>query len=372
MGAPTVFVSAGEPSGDAHAGAFVSALRAAVPSLRIEGFGGPRMAEAGAELMARIEDLTVMGFVEVVAKVPAHASLLRAMRARFARGDIGLVVLVDYPGFHLHVAEAARRAGIPVLYYIAPQMWAWAEHRVRKLRDRVSHLAVILPFEEAFFRRHGVATTFVGHPLLDRVPAATDRRAAALALGLDPARPVLSVFPGSRGQEVRRLWPAFRGAAELVRRARPEVQVVVAGTAAGAYPDAGEIRVVADRAALVLAASDAALCKSGTTTLEAAIALVPLAIAYKVHPLSYALARALATLRWIGLVNLVAGREVAPEFIQGRVRPKLLAGALLPLLTEGSPERAGQLEGLREVRRRLGEPGASARAAVIARSLLGL
>ena len=134
---PTVFVSAGEPSGDAHAAAFVAALRDAFPGVRVEGLGGPRLAEAGAELMARIEDLTVMGFVEVVAKVPAHARLLRAMRARFARGDIALVVLVDYPGFHLHVAEAARRAGIPVLYYIAPQMWAWAEYRVRKLRDRV-------------------------------------------------------------------------------------------------------------------------------------------------------------------------------------------------------------------------------------------
>ncbi|MGD0484597.1 MAG: lipid-A-disaccharide synthase [Gemmatimonadales bacterium] len=369
---PTVFVSAGEPSGDAHAAAFVAALRAAVPGVRVEGLGGPRLAEAGAELMARIEDLTVMGFVEVLAKVPAHARLLRAMRARFARGDIALVVLVDYPGFHLHVAEAARRAGIPVLYYIAPQMWAWAEYRVRKLRARVSHLAVILPFEEAFFRGHGVTTTFVGHPLLDRAPASSDRAAAARELGLDPARPVLSLFPGSRGQEVRRLWPVFRGAAELVRGARPEVQVVVAGTAAGAYPQAGATRVVADRADLVLAASHAALCKSGTTTLEAAIALTPMVIAYRVHPLSYALARVLAKLRWIGLVNLVAGREVAPEFIQGRARPDLLAGALLPLLTEGSPERTLQLTGLREVRQRLGEPGASGRAARIACSLLGL
>ena len=369
---PTVFVSAGEPSGDAHAAAFVSALRAAVPGVRVEGLGGPRLAEAGAELMARIEDLTVMGFVEVVAKVPAHARLLRAMRARFARGDIALVVLVDYPGFHLHVAEAARRAGIPVLYYIAPQMWAWAEYRVRKLRDRVSHLAVILPFEEAFFRGHGVTATFVGHPLLDRAPASPERAAAArLALGLDPHRPVLSLFPGSRSQELRRIWPVFRETAERVRRLRPDVQIVVAGMVAGAYPEAGGIRVETERAADCMAAADAALCKSGTTTLEAAIAGTPSVIAYRVHPLSYLLARMLTTIRWIGLVNLVAERLVVPEFVQGDARPDRLAAALLPLLEAGSPERERQLEGLREVRRRLGEPGASARAARIACTLMG-
>jgi lipid-A-disaccharide synthase len=308
--------------------------------------------------------------VEVLAKIPAHARLLRRMRERFARGDVALVVLVDYPGFHLHVAKAARDAGIPVLYYIAPQLWAWAERRVRKLRERVTRLAVILPFEEPFFRSHGVEATFVGHPLLDRPPAAPDRVAAAAALGLDPARPVLSVFPGSRTQEVRRLWPTFRDAAARVQAARPEVQVVVAATGADGYPGADRWCVARDRAALCLIASDAALCKSGTTTLETAIAGVPMVVAYRVHPLSYVLARMLTKLRWIGLVNLVAGREVAPEFIQERATPEALAGALLPLLDAGSAERARQIDGLLLVRRRLGEPGASDRAASIAASLL--
>lgn len=367
---PTVFVSAGEPSGDAHAAAFVRALRGQVPEVRVEGLGGAHLAEAGAALMARIDDLTVLGFVEVLAKLPAHARLLRRMRERFARGDIALVVLVDYPGFHLHVARAARAAGIPVLYYIAPQLWAWGERRVRKLRERVTRLAVILPFEEPFFRSHGVDTTFVGHPLLDRPSAAPDRAAAARALGLDPARPVLGVLPGSRSQEVRRLWPTFRDAAARVLTARPDAQVVVAATGADEYPGAGDWRVAREQAALCLAAADAALCKSGTTTLETAIAGVPMVVAYRVHPLSYVLARMLTSLRWIGLVNLVAGREVAPEFIQERATPEALAAALLPLLAEGSPERARQLEGLRLVRRRLGEAGASARTAAVAASLL--
>lgn len=370
MAAPTVFVSAGEPSGDAHAAAFAVALRRAVPGVRLEGVGGPRLAEAGVELMARIEDLTVMGFVEVLRKVPAHLRLLRSIRARLARGDVRLVVLVDYPGFHLRVADAARRAGVPVLYYVAPALWAWGEWRIQRMRRSIARLAVILPFEEDFFGSRGVGATFVGHPLLDRPPLTADRAALKRELGLDPSRPVLCVFPGSRRQEVQRLWGHFRETARLVRRARPEVQVVVAATPGGAYPEAGDLRLVFGRPETCLGAADAALCKSGTTTLEAALADTPMVIAYRVHPVSYRLARFLAKVRWIGLVNLVAGREVSPEFIQQRARADLLAEALLPLLADGSAARSRQLEGLREVRARLGSPGAAARVAAVARSLL--
>jgi len=370
MPAPTVFLSAGEPSGDAHAAAFAVALRQAVPGVRLVGVGGPRLSEVGVDLMARIEDLTVMGFVEVLRKVPAHLRLLRSIRARLARGDVRLVVLVDYPGFHLRVAEAARRAGVPVLYYVAPALWAWGEGRAKGMRRNVTRLAVILPFEEDFFRARGVSATFVGHPLLDRLPASADRAALKRELGLDPSRPVLCVFPGSRRQEVQRLWGHFREAARLVRQARPDVQVVVAATAGGVYPEPGDLRLVFGRPETCLGAADAALCKSGTTTLEAALADTPMVIAYRVHPVSYRVARLLAKVRWIGLVNLVAGREVAPEFIQQRARADLLAEALLLLLVEGSATRSRQLDGLREVRARLGAPGASARAAAIARSLL--
>lgn len=348
MAAPTVFVSAGEPSGDAHASAFVTALRQAVPGVRLEGFGGPRLSEAGVELMARMEDFTVMGFVEVLRKVPAHVRLLRTIRRRLARGDVRLVVLVDYPGFHLRVAEAAHRAGVPVLYYIAPALWAWGEWRVKRMRRSIARLAVILPFEEEFFRVRGVPATFVGHPLLDRPPLNPDRPALKRELGLDPSRPVLCVFPGSRRQEVQRLWGHFRETTRLVRQARPDVQIVVAATAGGLYPEPGDLRLVFGRPETCLGAADAALCKSGTTTLEAAIADTPMVIAYRVHPLSYSLARVLAKVQWIGLVNLVAGREVSPEFIQQRARADLLAEAILPLFTVGGSARARQLEGLRE------------------------
>jgi lipid-A-disaccharide synthase len=204
---------------------------------------------------------------------------------------------------------------------------------------------------------------------MDRPPLAAPEQVKR-DLGLDPSRPVLGLFPGSRRQEVVRLWPAFRDAAERVRRDRPEVQVVVAATAGAAYPKAGEIRVVSGRPRECFAAADAALCKSGTSTLEAAVAGTPLVVAYRMHPLSYLLARRLVRVPWIGMVNLVAGRQVAPELIQGAVTPAALAQAVLPLLDPSSAARRAQVEGLLEVRRRLGDPGAAARAAELARGLL--
>jgi lipid-A-disaccharide synthase len=367
---PTVFVSAGEPSGDAHAGAFVAALREQDAGLGVEGVGGPAMAAAGARLMARIEDLTVIGFIEVLAKVPAHWRLLRAIETRLRRGDVALVVLVDYPGFHLRVAALAHRLGVPVLYYIAPQLWAWHEGRVRRMARDVSRLAVILPFEEAFFRERGVRASFVGHPLLDRPALPQSRPALKAALGLDPSRSVLGLFPGSRPQETARLWPVFREAAALVCARRPEVQCVVAATAAARYPDPGNVHLVADRARECFAVADAALCKSGTTTLEAALAGAPQVVAYRLNLLSYLLARRVVRVPWIGLVNLVAERRVAPEFVQGDATPAALAAAALPLLDPGSAERRSQLEGADEVRRRLGGPGAARRAAALALEML--
>lgn len=365
----TVLVSAGEPSGDAHAAALVRALRAQWPDARVVGVGGPALAAEGVELLARFEDFSAFGFIEVVGKIPAHLRLLRAITDRVRRGDVAVVILCDYPGFHLRVAAVVHRLRVPVFYYIAPALWAWHESRVHRVARDVTKLGVILPFEESYFRERGVDATYVGHPLLDR-PALPERAALRASLGLDPLRAVLGLFPGSRAQETRRLWPVFREAAHRVLAARPDVQVIAAATPSGTYPDPGPIRIIPDRPRECFAVADAAISKSGTTTLEAALAGTPQVIAYRVHPLTYLLARRLAKVPWMGMVNLIAGRLVAPEFVQWAATPAAVAAAVLPLLDPSSPERRAQLEGIAEVRRRLGGAGAAERAAALARSLV--
>jgi lipid-A-disaccharide synthase len=365
---PRIYISAGEPSGDAHAAAVATALRRR-REVEIEAFGGPALEAAGARVLDRMEHYSVMGFVEAFAKLPAHLRLLGRVRAAFRAGRYDLAIFVDYPGYHLRAAAAAAAAGVPVLYYVAPQMWAWAPGRVRRLAS-VRRLAVIMPFEEAFFREHGVAATFVGHPLRDRPPPPPKAEARRM-LGLDARRPVLGLFPGSRTQEVQRLWPVFRDAAALVRAARPDVQVVVASAPHGRYPAAGDIQIHQGDPAPVFAAADAGLCKAGTTTLEAALADLPMVIAYRLHPLSFAIAIRLLRVPRVGLVNLISGREIAPEFLQGAGTPQTLAAAVLPLLDPDSEAARSQRAGLAEVRERLGTPGAADRVAAIALELLG-
>ena len=365
---PRIYISAGEPSGDAHAAAVVRALRRRLDA-RVEALGGPCLEAAGATVLDRMERYSVVGFVEALWKLPAHLRLLGRVRAAFQGGRYDLAILVDYPGYHLRAAAAAAAAGVPVLYYIAPQMWAWAPGRVRRLAS-VRRLAVILPFEEAFFREHGVPTSFVGHPLRDR-PAPPPRAEARRALGLESARPVLGLFPGSRSQEVSRLWPAFRDAARAVLARRTDLQVVAAGTPRGRYPDPGPIRIHMGDPLPVFAASDAGLCKSGTTTLEAALADVPMVIAYRLNPVSFAIAIRILRVPHVGLVNLIAGREVAPELLQSAVTPAALAEAVLPLLDGDSVAARHQREGLALVRERLGPPGAAERVAGIAAELVG-
>jgi lipid-A-disaccharide synthase len=367
--ASSIYVSAGEPSGDAHAAAVVTALKRRLPGVRVEAFGGPGLAAAGAVVLDRMEHYSVVGFVEALWKLPAHVRLLARVRDAFQAKRYDLAILVDYPGYHLRAAAAAAAAGIPVLYYVAPQMWAWGPGRVRRLAS-VTRLAVILPFEEAFFRERGVPATFVGHPLRDRPPPPS-REAARRLLGLDPARPTLGLFPGSRAQEIRRLWPAFRAAAERVCAARPEVQVVVAGTPRGRYPSAGDTRIHTGDPLTVFAAADAGLCKSGTTTLEAAVADLPMVVAYRLNPVSNFIAMRVLQVPWVGLVNLIAGYEVAPEFLQGAAHPAALAGAVGPLLDPASAAARRQREGLALVRERLGAPGAAERVAALAAELVG-
>lgn len=361
-GDPTILLSAGEPSGDLHGAAVARALLRRWPDAHLFGLGGPGMAAAGVELLADFHELAVMGFAEVATRIPFFLRLLRRLKGEIRSRDTSLVLPIDYPGFNLRLAEAARGQGARVLYYIAPQVWAWHRSRIGQLAHAADRLAVILPFEEAIFREAGANVQFVGHPLLD-LPLEASGEVFRNSLGLADG-PILAIFPGSRRQEVAKHLDTFVETAQRLQSAMPQVQPVIARSSA--VPDAMFAGVpfplTTDTRAL-LSSARAALVKSGTTTLEAALAGTPMVIAYRTSALTFALAKRLVRVDHIGLVNLVAGEKLVPEFVQGEATPAALVEALTPFLEEPSPARDAVVSGLARVRDALHAPGDGAASA---------
>lgn len=365
---PTVFLSAGEASGDRYAGRLAGELRGRVPEARMLGLGGAEMEEAGVELLAGLDRLAVMGLVELLGHVPYFVRLRRRVRRCLVRERVDLLVAVNYPGFNLPLSEFAARRGIPVLYYAPPQVWAWRRERARRVAAASDLVCTILPFASAPFARAGAEVEFVGHPLLDEIPRREADPAGSIGSpGADgrkaASRPRLGLFPGSREQEVRRMLPPMAGAARRLLRRSPELEVGVARAPAvpeEAYAAAGGLEE--ETARELARCATAALAASGTVTLELALHGTPMAVGYRVHPATFALARRVVEVDHAALVNLVHGSGLVPELLQGDATAEGLAAAVSPFLAPGR-ERERAVEGLEQVRRRLGRPGAASRVA---------
>jgi lipid-A-disaccharide synthase len=331
--------------------------------------GGAAMSDAGVRLVQRAERVTVVGGTEALGRLPALWRAFQALRRHLRERRPGVLVLIDFPEFNMRLARAARKLGIPVVYFIAPQVWAWRRGRLRAMARDVSRVLAIFPFEVGLYQEAGVPVEFVGHPILDVLPA-LDRDAARSGLAaLDES--LVGLLPGSRDAEVRRHLPVLLAAARQIRARRPGTRFVLpVATTIPAAPVEASVRgsgvpveVLHGQAHRVMAASDLALVASGTATLEAACYGAPMVVLYRLSWASYGVARVLVRgVSHISLPNILAGREIVPELIQGRATPTAVAGAALRLL-EDDRARAAQRQALLEVRARLGEAGAGRRAA---------
>jgi lipid-A-disaccharide synthase len=338
------------------------------------GLGGDRLLAEGGRLLGHVRDLAVVGLVEVLRHLSRLRAVFRSVLDEVEREPPAVAVLVDYAEFNLRLARELRKRGVPVVYYVSPQVWAWRRGRLRAIRDSVAHMVVIFPFEEPLYREAGVPVTFVGHPLVELARPAADRAAFLASRGLDPARPVLAVLPGSRRQEVAHNLPPIAAALSLLRERRPELQAALAvapsldpGLFDGPLAGLPVTRVSAATHEL-LSASSAGIVASGTATVEAALMDLPMVVVYRLSPLTYALGRPFVRVPHYAMANLIAGRKVVTELIQGDFRPERVVMEVEALLA--GPRRQEVLSGLAEVRGRLGPPGASARAAEVVARLM--
>lgn len=369
-----ILLVAGEASGDAHGADLVRALTTDAPGLDVFGVGGPALRAAGMRILVETEHVAGMALFEAADKLGAIVRTYRRLSRLLRRDPPDLVVLIDFPEFNLRLAKVAKRAHVPVFYFVSPQVWAWRRRRVHTIAKRVDQLAAVFPFEPDFYAAHGCAAEFVGHPLVDRVRPSRPRDETRRRYGLAADRKTVALLPGSRSQEVRALLgPMLRAAAELgdtyqfVLAAAPTLDAAELRAQIADAPVS--FRVVENDTYDVVHAADLALVASGTATLEAALLERPMVIVYRLAPLTYALARLFVRVPFIGMPNLIAGRQVVPELVQGDVTPARIAAEARQLLTDARAYSVAR-HGLREVRGKLGAPGAAARAARMILDLL--
>ncbi|GMR04367.1 MAG: lipid-A-disaccharide synthase [Thermodesulfobacteriota bacterium] len=364
-----IFMVSGEESGDLHGASLIRELKKIIPGLVVKGMGGERMREAGFEGLDS-KEVSVVGIVEVIEKSPKILARLKKLKKQLASEAFDAAVFIDFPDFNLRLAGAAKALGIPVIYYVSPQVWAWRRGRIKKIARLVDKMLVVFPFEEPLYREAGVDVEYVGHPLADAVKCGLTPGEACRAVGADDDATVVALLPGSRTAEVKRHLPVMLEAAALIDKGVGGAQFLIPAArsigdeqfncfTSGAHLN---IKVVRDRLYEALRASSAAVVASGTATLETALIGTPMVIIYRMSLLSYGVGRALVDVEHVGLPNIVAGRRVVEELIQNDATPERISGAVLDIL-KNSKKRNDIIKGLKEIRESLGG-GASRRAAM--------
>ena len=362
-----LLLSAGEASGDMYAARLAKALQSRL-NVQLFGMGGPQMREAGVEIITDYSEVAVVGITEIVRHLP---SLLRAMDRIVKEAEVrkpALAILTDFPGFHLRLARKLQPRGIRNVYYVCPQFWAWRPWRANLVRRRFAKALCIFPFEAEFFRNAGVSTEFIGHPLVGEVSATKDRRSFCVGQGLDPARAIVTILPGSRAGELAHHLPVLQETVARIHAKRPAQFVIAAAHLKdveflrNGWPAGIPVHVVADETYNALAAADASIVSSGTATVEAALLNAPMVVVYRVSPVTAALAKPLVRTPFFAMANLIAERGVVPELVQDDFTPERVAAETLKILQDPNTRTAIK-DGLAEVRKRLGPPGAVERAA---------
>jgi lipid-A-disaccharide synthase len=368
---PNIMILAGEPSGDIHGGHLCREIKNLSPGIRLFGMGGPDMEDAGVELVHRIGNTGVIGFWEVYKEIGKYWKIFKNMVAVMEERRPDAVILIDYPGFNIRFARKAHRLGIKVYYYISPQLWAWGQWRIKKIRRGVDKMLVIFPFEKEFYNSHGIEAEFVGHPLIGTLNPDLSKDECQKELGVTTS-PVIGLLPGSRKAEVEKILPLLLETAAILRDHLPKAEFILPVASTELRPIIEdkiksaqvEIMVIEENGQKIIAAADLLILASGTVTLEAAVFLTPMIIVYKISFFSWIMAKILLKIPFIGLVNIVSGKKIVPEFIQYQARPEVVARAGLELLTQ--PEiRDRMVRELKIVKDKLGPPGAASRAASI-------
>ncbi len=377
MRSKKILMVAGEASGDLHGAHLMEAIHLIDPEIQFFGVGGEQSERMGMKLLYQSQSLAVVGITEVFLKIGSIMKALRGLKKSLDRERPDLVILIDFPDFNLRLAKIAHRRGIPILYYISPQIWAWRPKRVKLIARWVKKMLVLFPFEVPLYEAAGVDVEWVGHPLLDIVKPTLSEETAFQRFGLDPKQRTIALLPGSRIHEIRRLLPPLLASAELLQREAPDLQFVL--PLAPGIPQetlspwmeniSVPVKVVQGRTYDVMNISELVITASGTATLEAAILGKPMVIVYKVSFFSYWIGRALIQVDHIGLANVVAGKEIVPELIQNEVNPQRIAEEALRILRDPILCRK-MTDAMAGVRQSLGEPGAAQRASGIVCSML--